>query len=212
MDNGAMPRPGSGRRVLVVDDEAGIRDVVRRVLEADGYDADLCASGEAAYERLKNSRYDVVLSDISMPGSIDGMALASIVRREFPETEVILMTGHPEIQTTIRALEEGVLDFLIKPIAPENLLAVVRRWGRERALREALKDANSVLESCVASLLESMENLSRDELMGTAKKRAELVIEKARKLEALAASLKKAAEEKGGRGTGPQESYTAEER
>jgi len=179
-----------------VDDEPGVRTVLRRFLEAEGYETAEAESGELAQERLKAGRFDAVLSDLSMPGAIDGIALAGIVHREFPETEVILMTGFPDIEVTIQALKEGVLDFLVKPVNRENLLAVMRRWSRERALREALKDANAVLESCVEGLLGALESLCQGELTGTAKKRAEFVIEKARKLEALAASLKKVDEKK----------------
>lgn len=195
--------PAQGHRVLVVDDDAQVRSIVRRFLEPEGYEIAEAESVEAAKEKLGAERFDVVLTDLTMAGSLDGIDLAALVHREFPETETILMTGFPDIQASIRAIRAGVLDFLIKPIARESLVNVVGRWSRERALREALQDANAVLESCVAGLLGTLENLNRDELVGAARLKVEQVIAQARQLDVLAASLKSAAKRDGSGKTGP---------
>lgn len=179
-----------GLRVLVVDDDAQVRSIVCRILEPEGYETAQAESEESARERLGCDRFDVVLTDLALSGPRDGIDLAALVHREFPETETILMTGYPDMRASIRAIRAGVLDFLIKPIARETLLGVVGRWSRERARREALQDANAVLESCVASLLSTLEHFISSELAGPARLKAEKVVEQARQLEAMAASFK----------------------
>jgi len=114
------------RQVLVVDDEEAIRTGVAQALAAMGLKAAAAAGGAAALEILARSPYAVVLLDIKMP-DLDGMEVLKRIRRDHPESEVIMMTGFPTIQGAVEAIKHGALDYLVKPFRLDDLEAVVQR-------------------------------------------------------------------------------------
>jgi two-component system alkaline phosphatase synthesis response regulator PhoP len=136
--------------ILVVDDEAAIRYSVSKTLQRVGYVVREAANGEEALEVLKGSWFDVVLTDIRMPG-IDGVELVRRIKDADPDTVVILMTAYPNLGTAVEALRLGAHDYLIKPSSSQDIrLSVARGVERAQALkrRRALLDAirNSVHE------------------------------------------------------------------
>ena len=114
------------RQVLVVDDEEAIRTGVVQALATMGLKAAAAAGGTAALEILARSPYAVVLLDIKMP-DLDGMEVLKHIRRDHPESEVIMMTGFPTIQGAVEAIKHGALDYLVKPFRLDDLEAVVQR-------------------------------------------------------------------------------------
>jgi two-component system nitrogen regulation response regulator NtrX len=119
-------------RVLIVDDEAGIRDALELLLEQRGYEAASAARGEAALERLQREEFSLVLSDVAMPG-MDGIALAERIRRSYPDLPVIMISAHGELETAVRAVRAGAYDYLLKPIDEERLFLTMERaleWKR----------------------------------------------------------------------------------
>lgn len=110
--------------VLLVDDEPGLRYGLARVLERAGYVVDTVGDGASAAERTATIRYDVIVSDIRLPG-LDGIGFLRAVRRHDLDVPVILMTGDPSVDTAARAVEYGALRYLVKPFADELLLASV---------------------------------------------------------------------------------------
>ncbi len=129
--------------VLVVDDEGAIRYSVSKTLQRVGYNVNEAASGEEALEMMKADRYDVVLTDIRMPG-LTGVELLKRIKDIAPDAIVILMTGYASLGTAVEALRLGAHDYLIKPSSSQDIRQSVAR-GIERARnlkrRRALLDA-----------------------------------------------------------------------
>lgn len=113
-------------RVLIIDDDATIRTTYRRVLRNFGYDINTAADGQEAIEQLGSSVFDVVLCDIAMPG-INGLGLLRAVRDRDLDVPVILMTGEPNMESAVEAVEYGALQYLIKPIDLPKLKEAMQR-------------------------------------------------------------------------------------
>jgi EAL domain-containing protein (putative c-di-GMP-specific phosphodiesterase class I) len=126
-------RGGNGAHILVVDDEAMLLRAYSRVLIHAGFTVDTASDGHEAIDRLQKTRYDVVLSDIAMPG-MDGLALLRKIREYDPDVPVILITAVPTVSTAVRAIEYGALRYLIKPVDAETLENVVRSSVKLNAL------------------------------------------------------------------------------
>jgi len=121
-------------RILVVDDEAGIREFLSEAL-ADDHEVAAAASGAAAWARIEREGFDLVLTDLSMPG-MDGMELLRRVREAQPEVEVIVITAHGKVDSAVEAMRLGAFDYLQKPLGSlAELRLLVRRAAERRALR-----------------------------------------------------------------------------
>ncbi|MFC2171298.1 response regulator [Acidobacteriota bacterium] len=121
-------------KVLVVDDEEDFLETVVKRLEKRGLEAFGVLSGEAALEMLKERQIDVILLDIKMPGGIDGIETLREVKKIQPLAEVIFLTGHATLESSIEGMKLGAFDFLVKPVKMEELLP---------KLAEAFKRKNS---------------------------------------------------------------------
>jgi EAL domain-containing protein (putative c-di-GMP-specific phosphodiesterase class I) len=111
-------------RLLVVDDEPGLRDLFATILGEAGWQVDTARSGETAMSLLADRHYDVVLSDIDMPG-MNGLQLLRAVRGRDLDLPVLLVTGHPQLESAVEALEQGALRYLLKPVSIDTLTAAV---------------------------------------------------------------------------------------
>src|SRR5919206_190259 len=116
-----------GPRILVVDDDAVACELLREVFERQGFSVKCELSGEAALSSMNEFRPDVVVSDIRMKSREDGLNLLDHVRREYPDTPVILMTAFGSIETAVRAVKEGAFDYVSKPFRMDTIVASVRR-------------------------------------------------------------------------------------
>jgi EAL domain-containing protein (putative c-di-GMP-specific phosphodiesterase class I) len=117
------------RRVLLVDDDAGVRRDYARALRKCGWRVDTAADGREAIDLLGGAPYDVIVSDISMPG-VSGMEFLRAVRQRDLDVPMVLMTGDPGLDTAVEAVEYGAFRYLIKPIAMSELAETVRRAMR----------------------------------------------------------------------------------
>lgn len=128
-------------RVLLADDEPALREVYGTMLQDAGYAAQTASNGREAMDLLWKGQFDLVLSDISMPG-MDGLQLLRAVRERDLDVPVILMTGNPMVETAVQAIEYGALGYLLKPFREEALLKAVADAVRLHRLavlkREAL--------------------------------------------------------------------------
>ena len=132
-------------RLLVVDDEEGVRTFVADALTEAGHAVEQAGDGEAALASLARSAFHVVLTDLRMP-LVDGMALLQAIRRDHPDTEVIVLTAHGSIDSAVEAMKHGAFDYLQKPISsPAALrLTVARALERHRLrAREEISDASA---------------------------------------------------------------------
>ncbi len=125
----------SKARILVVDDERGVRTLSSDLLRRAGYEVVTAASAKEAMARFAEADFDVVLSDIKMP-QMDGLALCRELRAREPEQIVILVTGYPSIETAIQGLKEGARDYVTKPFTPDELRLVIARALKERDLQD----------------------------------------------------------------------------
>ncbi|HVR20660.1 MAG TPA: HD domain-containing phosphohydrolase [Polyangiaceae bacterium] len=165
-----MPQLDSGfpedrPRVLVVDDEKFIRDIIADFLGMEGYIVRTAEDGTSAISELERARYDMVISDLKMP-RMGGLDLLKEVARAHPDTLTVIMTGFGTVETAIDAMKRGAYDYILKPFKVEEVVHIVQR-GLEKSrltaenlrLREALS-LYKVSEAIAASL-------SLDEVMAT---------------------------------------------
>ncbi|MBN1863312.1 MAG: protein kinase [Victivallales bacterium] len=131
---------GKWARILVVDDELPVRDFLRDALLGCNYLVDVAGSCEEAFRKIGSVNYDLVLSDISLPGSEPDSVL-SYCRDNSRSTQVILITGDPDLDDAVRAVKQGAFDYLSKPISPEKLIERV-----ESALVHASKAHSTASE------------------------------------------------------------------
>jgi two-component system nitrogen regulation response regulator NtrX len=119
--------------ILIVDDEAGVRASLGAVLRDEGYSVDAVESGEACLEQVARQAYDVILLDIWLPG-IDGLAALERLRERRPDAQVIMISGHANIESAVRATKLGAFDFIEKPLSLDKTVLAVRNALRQRRL------------------------------------------------------------------------------
>jgi two-component system nitrogen regulation response regulator NtrX len=119
--------------VLIVDDEPGVRSALSGVLRDEGYDVDAVESGEACLERLAQKTYEVVLLDIWLPG-MDGLATLGRMRERQVDAQVVIISGHGNVESAVRAIKMGAFDFVEKPLSLEKTVLVVRNALRQQRL------------------------------------------------------------------------------
>ena len=107
-------------RVLIVDDEAVVRNGIKRALQNKGITASLAETGLEALNLLKEKSFDLILLDIRLP-EMDGLEVLKSVRANHPQTNVIMITGYPTIDTAVRCIKLGALDYLVKPFRLDDL-------------------------------------------------------------------------------------------
>jgi len=126
-------------RILVVDDEENMRRLLSRVLRGEDYDVALAATGEDALAKLGDGAFDVVLSDVRLPG-LDGLELLTRVKELSPSTPVIMMTAYGSVQAAVEAIRAGAEDYILKPFNNDVVLFSVGKALERRALVEQNRD------------------------------------------------------------------------
>jgi DNA-binding response OmpR family regulator len=135
-------------KILVVDDDEGVRFFLQEALSRDGYNVVAVDCGEAALQRIAGDTFDLALIDLKMPG-ISGIEVLTILRRQAPDTAVIVLTAYGSLETAVEALRQGAHDYLFKPCKAADLRQAVRaalqKQQRERRQRELLAELESTL-------------------------------------------------------------------
>lgn len=124
--------------ILVVDDEAEMRELVRDVLKDRGHDVSVAEHGEDALKQLAERDFSVVVTDLRMK-ELPGIELLTEVKRIYPHINVILMTAFGTVETAVEAMKQGAYDYLIKPVKTDELVAVAERAVQEVALRREVE-------------------------------------------------------------------------
>jgi two-component system response regulator FlrC len=128
-------------RVLVVDDEPGIRSFIRQVLEAEGLEISEAPDGDRAAEMIDRQSFHLLITDLRMPG-MDGMQLLERARASLPEMEAIVLTAHGTVESAVQAMKLGAFDYLTKPLSgPAELRLIVERALERRRLRHRAAQA-----------------------------------------------------------------------
>ena len=135
-------------KILLVDDEEGIRKVLGISLTDSGYQVFTASNGEEALEIFKKEPVTIVLTDIKMPG-MDGIDLLKEIKKDSPETEVIMITGHGEMELAIQSLKFDATDFITKPINDDALEIAMKRAKERMALKSQIREYTENLEVLV---------------------------------------------------------------
>ncbi len=128
----------TGARVLVVDDEASIRFVLRETIEAAGHEVTECSSGDAALEAIAEQDFEVAFFDIRMPGP-SGLELLGQLRATGRRPAVVIMTALNSFENAVEAMKRGAFDYLLKPFSTDDIPALIERALRRRALENEVR-------------------------------------------------------------------------
>ncbi len=119
-------------RILVVEDERNLNNVLRKQLEGQGYSVDSCLDGKEAKEYMEMTEYDVIVLDIMLPG-MSGMELLKWARDNDLNSQIIMLTARDSIEDRVKGLDQGADDYMTKPFAFEELLARIRMLTRKKS-------------------------------------------------------------------------------
>ncbi len=123
-----------GVRVLVVDDEAVIRKGLCRVMESRGYQVEASESGFGAIEKLQKAPFNIVITDLKMPG-MDGIEVLKAIKILQPDVPVIIITGYSTVDTAVDAMKNGAFDYVSKPFIPEQIIEMVEKVLEQRTVQ-----------------------------------------------------------------------------
>jgi DNA-binding response OmpR family regulator len=142
---------GPYRRVLLVDDEANLRQTMARILHQMGCEVTTAADGAEALQRLEAAPYDLVYLDIRLPG-MDGLQVLRQVHDRYPQLAVVLLTAYASISSAVEAVRLGATDYLIKPITPEALIARTRTILTDQAIQHRRREVQEQIDALQAEL------------------------------------------------------------
>jgi DNA-binding NtrC family response regulator len=150
-------------RILVVDDEMIVCESCKRILEEEGYDVEAALSGKEAFEKMKENPFDIVITDLKMPG-IDGMEVLRTFHKEYPDVFIIMITGFSTVETAVEAMKLGAFDYIPKPFTPDEVTIVVKK---------ALEKKNLMMEN-IYLRQELQEKYGFHNIVGKSKKMQEI--------------------------------------
>jgi len=129
----------SGGHILIIDDEAGLRQTMARILQRAGYEVTTASNSQEGLVRVGEHRFDLLYLDIRMPDG-NGLELLQTIHARFPDLPVILFTAQPDINSAVEALRRGATDYLLKPLKPQTVIdrtqAILAGKEKERRKRE----------------------------------------------------------------------------
>ncbi len=157
-------------KLLIIDDEPPIREMLEMSLSSEGYEVRTAENGREALKVFAEQRPKLVLTDIKMPG-MDGIEVLKQIKALDSETEVIVITGHGDMDSAISAIRSGASDFITKPIRDEILMLSIERAKKKISLNQQLKDYTDNLEqkvdACTLELKQAQAELIKNERLAT---------------------------------------------
>ncbi len=146
-------------KVLIVDDDPITRNLLQKRLSKEGYRTELAADGVEAVNYLAQNYFDVVLTDLMMPGGVDGIGVLEAAKEANFKTEVILITAHGSIDNAIEAMKKGAADYLQKPINMEELLIRLQKIQNFKSLLKNASDLREAMQVTEQTSSETIQNL-----------------------------------------------------
>jgi len=150
----------SRKTVLIVDDEASVCTLLSAKLSSEGFGCQSCSSGEKALALLQRESFDLIISDLHMPG-ISGQELLQTVRQDYPGSAFLVITGEGDIQVGINAMKQGAADYLMKPFQLETVVASVGRALEKQRLERELENYRQNLEQMVEQRTKQLQTAMR---------------------------------------------------
>ncbi|MDP2620017.1 MAG: response regulator [Hyphomicrobiales bacterium] len=129
-------------RILIVDDDTAVRRSYLRSLESFSSNVEAAGDGEEALQTMERKPFDVVLLDMRMPG-LDGLSVLRTIKQKWPESEVVIITGYPTVDSAKEAVRLGAYDYLAKPVGPQDVINVAdgaatrKRWALHRVAEKS---------------------------------------------------------------------------
>jgi signal transduction histidine kinase len=158
------------KKLLIIDDEAPILEMLEMSLASEGYEVSIAETGAEGLEVFKKQGPKLILTDIKMPG-MDGIEVLKQIKTLDSEAEVIVITGHGDMDSAISAIRNGASDFITKPIRDEILMLSLERAKKKIAINQQLKDYTDNLEqkvdACTLELKQAQAELIKNERLAT---------------------------------------------
>src|SRR5690606_38897558 len=127
--------------ILIIDDEADIRELVAGILDDEGFGTRTAADSDGALAAIKERRPSLVVLDIWLQGSrLDGLALLDVIKEQDPDLPVVIISGHGNIETAVSAIKRGAYDYIEKPFKADRLVLVVERALEASSLKREIRD------------------------------------------------------------------------
>ncbi len=146
--------------ILVVDDDPVIRRLIQQRLEKAQYSVEVAKDGSEASDMLKSRFYDVVLTDLMMPGGIGGIEVLEIAKTLHHNTEVVLITAHSSVNTAVEAMKKGAADYLEKPVNFDELFLKLDKIANLKTIlrtAEDLQQAKDTTENVASQTIQNLE-------------------------------------------------------
>ncbi len=145
--------------ILVVDDDPTSRQIVKRCLEDAQYKVTTASSGDEAIELLSEKVYDVVITDLEMPGTANGIGVLEYAKEQCDATEVIIMTAYGSVKSAVDAVKKGASDYLLKPLDLTDILFRVQKISSLKCLLKDSMDLRMAIDTTEQSSSETIQEL-----------------------------------------------------
>lgn len=147
-------------KILLIEDDIPYCQMLEKFLKKRGYEVQSSYTAQDARKRFKETRFDLVLTDLRLPEN-DGLQMLAEIKRAAPRTAVVLMTGHAEVHTAVSAMKQGALDYLAKPFTPEEMLAVVKRALEAPPAQRPEKAGKALTDSPPLPIIKGVSDVSK---------------------------------------------------
>src|SRR5437764_14062526 len=138
-------RPGEGLKLLIIDDEPSHAEVVAESLERVGYECVVATSSAEGARHIEQDEPNVILTDLKMAG-MDGLAILRKAKQELPDAEVVVITGHGDVQTAVEAMKAGAANYLQKPVNLAELRTMVDKAAEQHRLKRTNRELKRRLD------------------------------------------------------------------
>jgi DNA-binding NtrC family response regulator len=125
--------------ILIVDDDENIRETLRAILQQKGYNTETAKNGQEAIQKSKTQFFNLALLDIKLP-DMDGTKLLTLLHEDLPRMVKIMVTGYPSLENAVEALNHGADTYIIKPVKPEKLLALIKEKLEKQGQAETMTE------------------------------------------------------------------------